>query len=55
MADKTGEPKEASLKRSAEKLTEEIQNMANYKSLYTEIQVHTCSGQSLHVRLINIL
>ncbi|XP_043797622.1 TBC1 domain family member 19 [Apis laboriosa] len=32
------ESKKTSLKKSAEKLTEEIQSMANYKSLYTEIQ-----------------
>lgn len=31
--------KKTSLQRSAEKLTEEIQSMANYKSLYAEIQV----------------
>lgn len=37
----TEESKKTSLKKSAEKLTEEIQSMANYKSLYTEIQVHT--------------
>lgn len=35
------ESKKTSLKKSAEKLTEEIQSMANYKSLYTEIQVRT--------------
>lgn len=34
----TEESKKTSLKKSAEKLTEEIQSMANYKSLYTEIQ-----------------
>ncbi|XP_017892877.1 TBC1 domain family member 19 isoform X1 [Ceratina calcarata] len=38
MADNTEESREISLKKSAEKLTEEIQTMANYKSLYTEIQ-----------------
>ncbi|XP_076681352.1 TBC1 domain family member 19 [Andrena cerasifolii] len=38
MAGKTEDWKETSLKKSAERLTEEIQSMANYKSLYTEIQ-----------------
>lgn len=39
MAENTGESKKVSLQKSAERLTEEIQSMANYKNLYTEIQV----------------
>ncbi|XP_076761756.1 TBC1 domain family member 19 [Xylocopa sonorina] len=38
MAEKSAECKDISLKKSAKKLTEEIQSMANYKNLYTEIQ-----------------
>ena len=33
------EGKENDLKKSARKLTEDIQNMGNYKNLYNEIQV----------------
>lgn len=40
MANSMEESKKAFLIKSAEKLTEEIQSMANYKSLYIEIQVH---------------
>lgn len=39
MAENTGECRKVSLQKSAERLTEEIQSMANYKNLYTEIQV----------------
>ncbi|OAD58962.1 TBC1 domain family member 19 [Eufriesea mexicana] len=38
MANSMEESKKAFLIKSAEKLTEQIQSMANYKSLYTEIQ-----------------
>ncbi|CAL7939102.1 unnamed protein product [Xylocopa violacea] len=38
MTEKSAECKDISLKQSAKKLTEEIQSMANYKNLYTEIQ-----------------
>ncbi|XP_054002919.1 TBC1 domain family member 19 isoform X1 [Hylaeus anthracinus] len=38
MSGKSEESNEAMLKKSAERLTEEIQSMANYKSLYSEIQ-----------------
>ncbi|XP_071871913.1 TBC1 domain family member 19 [Bombus fervidus] len=38
MTENAENSKKTSLQRSAEKLTEEIQSMANYKSLYAEIQ-----------------
>ncbi|XP_076230802.1 TBC1 domain family member 19 [Calliopsis andreniformis] len=38
MAEKTEDSADTSFKKSVERLTEEIQSMANYKSLYTEIQ-----------------
>ncbi|XP_043251093.1 TBC1 domain family member 19 [Colletes gigas] len=38
MSGKTDESKETVLKKSAERLTDEMQGMANYKSLYSEIQ-----------------
>ncbi|XP_043509246.1 TBC1 domain family member 19 [Frieseomelitta varia] len=38
MAENTGKSRKISLQKSAERLTEEIQSMANYKNLYTEIQ-----------------
>ena len=39
MAENMGESRKVSLQKSAERLTEEIQSMANYKNLYTEILV----------------
>lgn len=39
MAGQTEESKETLLRKSAERLTEEIQSMTNYKNLYSEIQV----------------
>ncbi|KAK1130585.1 hypothetical protein K0M31_018710 [Melipona bicolor] len=38
MAENIEESRKISLQKSAERLTEEIQSMANYKNLYTEIQ-----------------
>ncbi|XP_076644487.1 TBC1 domain family member 19 [Halictus rubicundus] len=38
MSENTENSKDATQKKSAERLTEEIQSMANYKNLYTEIQ-----------------
>lgn len=42
------ESKENFLEKSAEKLTKNVQNMANYRSLYNEIQVSVMCMYYMH-------
>lgn len=49
------EGKEEDLEKYARKLTEDIQNMGNYKSLYNQIQVHFISNPNFQLTLLYLL